>query len=75
MDIMNIRCDKCDGFGYISRFIVPDEDDNGRIACRSTETCDKCDGKGYTEHAVFSIEEAKAILEHCGLDVEIKEQI
>lgn len=68
MNVMNVRCDKCAGFGYINRWIVPD--DGIHIACRSTEKCDECDGKGYTEHAVFSIEEAKAILKHCGLSTE-----
>lgn len=68
MNVMNVRCDKCDGFGYISRWIIPD--DNVHIANRSTEICDECNGKGYTEHAVFSVEEAKAILKHCGLSTE-----
>ena len=68
MKIMRVSCNKCDGFGYVTRFIVPD--DNVHIACRGTEICDKCDGKGYTEHAVFSIEEAKVILKHCGLSTE-----
>jgi len=68
MNVMNVRCDKCDGFGYISRWIIPD--DNAHIASRSTEICDECNGKGYTEHAVFSVEEAKAILKYCGLSTE-----
>lgn len=68
MNVMKVGCDKCDGFGYVSRFIVPD--DNVHIACRNTEICDKCGGKGYAEYAVFSIEESKAILKHCGLSTE-----
>ena len=68
MEVMNVRCNQCDGFGIITRWIVPD--DNVHVANRSTEICEKCNGKGYTEYAVFSVEEAKAILKHCGLDKE-----
>lgn len=48
MDVTKVICDKCDGFGIISRYINPN--DGIHIACRSTEICDKCNGKGYTEH-------------------------
>jgi hypothetical protein len=35
--------------------------------------CTQCNGTGYTEYAVFSIEEAEAILKHCGLTTESEE--
>lgn len=52
MDVTKAICDKCDGFGIISRYINPD--DGIHIACLSTEICDKCNGKGYTEHGEHS---------------------
>ena len=33
--------------------------------------CKACDGKGYVEYATFTVDEAKAILKHCGLKVEV----
>ena len=33
-------------------------------------TCRDCGGKGYKEFPVFSVDEAKAILKHCGLSTE-----
>lgn len=32
--------------------------------------CPTCNGRGYTDYAIFSIEEAEAILKHCGLSTE-----
>ena len=52
MKVMGVICDKCDGFGIISRYINPD--DGIHIACISTEICDKCDGKGYIEQCEHS---------------------
>ena len=44
-------------------------DERGTI--KSEEAiCEVCNGKGYTEYATFTLEEAKAILKHCGLDKE-----
>ena len=31
--------------------------------------CKACGGKGYMEYVIFTAEEAKAILKHCGLKV------
>lgn len=68
MKIVREGCYGCGGFGFVEKFVVPD--DNINIACKTTEVCEKCDGKGYKEYATFSVEEAKAILKHCGLDKE-----
>lgn len=32
--------------------------------------CETCNGRGYTEYATFTLEEANAILKHCGLTTE-----
>ena len=34
------------------------------------ETCGNCGGKGWREYAVFTVDEARAILKHCGLSTE-----
>lgn len=34
---------------------------------KNEDECCACGGKGYAEYAVFTIEEAQAILKHCGI--------
>lgn len=66
MKIMQVTCGNCAGYGYSMKW-----EDNGSntLQCKKYE-CEACNGKGYSEHAVFSVEEAKAILKHCGLSTE-----
>lgn len=40
---------------------------------REEVVCKACNGKGCTAYATFTIEEANAILKHCGLTIENKE--
>lgn len=68
MKVMKAFCDYCSGIGKQTIWKVQDLDMNTLHG--EETTCEHCDGKGYTEHAVFSIEEAKAILKHCGLSTE-----
>jgi hypothetical protein len=63
---MRIRCDLCDGFGHRN---VWETVSDGMAECKKIP-CTACGGKGFTEHVVFSIEEALAILEHVGLSKE-----
>lgn len=66
MKIIRTFCESCHGLGLISTYEIVDE---GTAQLKQVP-CDNCGKKGYTEHAVFSIEEAKAILKHCGLSEE-----
>ena len=66
MKRIQMTCGNCCGTGrdLMWEIITPG------TAERRERKCMSCEGKGYTEHAVFSVEEAEAILKHCGLSVE-----
>lgn len=66
MKRMQVTCGNCAGVGYTVRWNVVGDG----VAQSEEIKCENCDGKGWTEYAVFSIEEAEAILKHCGLDKE-----
>lgn len=72
MKRMQVTCNNCAGIGYTVKWEVVSEDAETHMGTmQSTKiVCEACNGKGYTEYAVFSIEEAEAILKHCGLDKE-----
>ena len=62
MERMLVICRNCGGIGKTiikSGFLKKEE-----------KICTQCNGIGYTEYAVFSVEEAEAIMKHCGLDKE-----
>lgn len=65
MERMNAMCKKCAGRGYTDETLIPNCD--GMTCTVKRDICDECNGMGYTEYAVFTIEEAEAILKHCGL--------
>lgn len=70
MNVMQVSCGSCAGIGRHTNYEVIDlSDDTSTIKSKET-VCSVCNGKGYTEYAIFSIEEAKSILEHCGLSTE-----
>ena len=72
MNTNQITCGNCCGVGRttIWKAISMDEE-TGIGTMRSEEVvCDTCNGNGWVEYAVFSVEEAKAILKHCGLSTE-----
>lgn len=72
MNTMGVTCNHCDGTGHTVEWKVVSEDAETGIGTAQSEevVCKTCNGKGWTEYAVFSVEEAKAILKHCGLDSE-----
>lgn len=70
MNTMQITCSNCAGIGYGFNFEMVDSNDITGTLIRKQTPCEYCKGKGYTEYAVFSVEEAKAILKHCGLSTE-----
>ena len=67
MNILNVSCGCCAGIGKITEWKIVDTKDNIGTAVREETACTACDGKGYIEYAMFTPEEAKAILKHCGL--------
>lgn len=72
MERMKVICSSCSGIGitYTWEEVSKDEDyiNSGISTLRKKETpCKACNGKGYIEYAVFSIDEAEAILKHCDL--------
>lgn len=72
MNIGRIVCCDCYGTGKTQVFkMVTIDEKNGIGRLESEEViCKTCNGKGYTEYPMFSVEEAKEILKHCGLSTE-----
>ena len=70
---MQKTCGSCGGTGkYLGWKHV--ESNNQTSKWEETEViCPQCNGAGWTEYAVFSVEEAEAILKHCGLTTESEE--
>lgn len=68
MERIKMACKKCGGFGYTRQNFIAGDD--GITLKMERDTCEACNSKGYTEYAVFSVEEAEAILKHCGLSTE-----
>lgn len=61
-------CGTCGGTGIAVNWkITSKPEDSYGTAERVEEECCACGGKGYTEYAVFTVEEAQAILKHCGI--------
>ena len=69
MRVKRETCRNCGGYGKLSRYVVDSVDEaSGVISATNKESvCPDCKGNGYIDYAVFSVDEAKAILEHCGL--------
>lgn len=63
---MHVTCGTCAGCGFTTKW----KDIGDSTLHREDTKCEICDGRGYTEYAMFSIEEAEAILKHCGLNKE-----
>lgn len=72
MHKINQICSTCCGIGSTITWKLASEDiEAGFGTMQKEETiCETCNGKGYLEYAIFSIEEAEAILKHCGLSTE-----
>ena len=69
MNVKREACWSCRGTGkaYVYKTTEAADVCTGE---RVEVACGNCEGKGYTEQAVFSVEEAKAILKFCGLTTE-----
>jgi len=71
-----VTCGTCCGTGKIRIAIVDGLSVNDLIygevktAHYEDTICNQCNGKGYTEHVTFTVDEANAILKHCGLSTE-----
>ena len=72
MNIKQITCRSCNGVGRrtIWKTVSMDEKTGIGTAVSEEVVCEECNGKRYLEYAQFSVEEAKAILKHCGLNTE-----
>lgn len=66
MNVMKTFCGNCAGIGTKTYW----KDVGDHTLQKEDVQCEECNGKGYTEYAVFDVEEAKAILKHCGLDTD-----
>ena len=73
MKRMFASCGNCSGTGKTTTWAVVDMDGMIGTARKEETVCTQCNGKGYIEYAVFSVEEAEAILKHCGLTTESEE--
>lgn len=72
MKINQITCGNCGGRGYATVWNLTFVDEMTGMGTMNSEEvkCGSCNGNGWIEYAVFSVEEAKAILKHCGLNTE-----
>ena len=67
---MQVLCNHCTGTGIQTNWKVVDFNGNTGTAEKEESICGACNGKGYIEYATFTLEEANAILKHCGLSTE-----
>ena len=72
MNVYHRICDDCGGTGKTILWKVDSTDEKTGIgtAHREESVCESCNGEGWIEYAIFSVEEANAILKHCGLSTE-----
>ena len=73
MERMQKTCGSCGGTGIFFGWKAVFNNDNTATWEETSSVCTQCNGTGWTEYAVFSIEEAEAILKHCGLTTESEE--
>lgn len=75
MKIIKPVCPTCRGTGRSMTYKEAELREDGlRTLHFEEDDCYECGGKGYSEaYARFTVEEAKAILEYCGLPVEVTE--
>ena len=68
MKTIQQTCGTCAGRGKIAHWkIISKPDDVYGMAEKVEEECCACGGMGYIEYAAFTVEEAQAILKHCGI--------
>lgn len=65
METIRQICGTCSGMGKVVNWKNTNEVEG--IYKKNEEECCTCGGNGYIEYAVFSVEEAQAILKYCGI--------
>lgn len=65
MNVMRVLCSNCAGTGKQTNWKAVKD-----FGIMEEIVCGACGGTGWTEYATFTLDEAKAILEHCGLSTE-----
>jgi DnaJ-class molecular chaperone len=70
MERRQVTCGNCGGTGRFIGWKAVESNNQMLKWDEASIVCTQCNGTGYTEYAVFSIEEAEAILKHCGLSTE-----
>jgi DnaJ-class molecular chaperone len=72
MEIKQTTCGNCGGSGRVIvwRTTKDSERLGVSIAKAEEDTCPTCKGEGFIEYPIFTVEEAKVILKHCGLSTE-----
>ena len=70
MDVIREACHMCGGTGQIEVFKSFIRIESKGFDGIETEKapCITCGGKGYKQYARFTVEEAEAIMKHCGLE-------
>ena len=61
-------CPSCNGLGKQTHWNLVPSNEFSRTLEEVEVECEECKGKGYIDYAVFSREEATAILEYCNLN-------
>lgn len=61
MRIKQLSCGSCMGTGKVRNWVMVSDNEYDV----QESVCVLCGGKGYEEYAIFSVEEAEAILKHC----------
>lgn len=72
MNTHRMTCGNCGGDGHLKTWkaiSMNEETGTGTLKCEDVK-CEKCNGTGWVEYITFSVDEAKAILNHCGLGVD-----
>ena len=71
MLVENVTCGNCCGQGFFSYYKLTGEVNElgiGKAEC-VREKCRACGGTGYLEYVKFTKEEARKIMEVCGLPI------
>ena len=66
-----MECPYCNGTGKVDKYepIINHDDESIKTLKRHIVVCNKCNGTRYVEYVVFTVEEAEAIMKHCGLHI------
>lgn len=68
MKTIQQMCNNCAGIGKVVSWKITNKSEGSYGTAEKVEVeCCVCGGKRYTEYAVFTVDEAQAILKHCGI--------